>query len=96
MFAVRFLKEAEYELHDAKDWDDLKRDGLGFEFILSIEATLFQVARNPFQFGLVHSKVRAAFIKRFPYGIFFLIEDSEIIVLAVFHTSRNPIRWLNR
>ena len=29
-------------------------------------------------------------MRRFPYGIFYISEEERIVVLAVFHGSRNP------
>jgi hypothetical protein len=35
-------------------------------------------------------------LKRFPYAVFFAVEDEIIVVLAVLHTSRNPAEWQRR
>jgi plasmid stabilization system protein ParE len=33
---------------------------------------------------------------RFPFGIYFRVEQSQIIVVAVIHGSRHPRRWQSR
>ena len=37
-----------------------------------------------------HKEIRAALTDRFPYGIYYFVEDAKIIVLAVFHLGRSP------
>jgi len=34
--------------------------------------------------------------KRFPYGIFYVVEPQRIVVLAVLHTARDPQVWQAR
>ena len=88
--------EAEAELSDAFDWYEKRVRGLGSEFLISIDATIHAIARNPFQFAEVHKDVRRALIHRFPYGVFYLVDDNRIIVLAFFHAKRNPMHWQKR
>jgi len=35
-------------------------------------------------------------MRRFPFGIYYRIEQSHIVVLAVLHGSRHPRRWRER
>jgi len=58
--------------------------------MLSVEATLSRIRRNPKQFPIVDGNTRRALLKRFPYGVFYEIEESTIILTAVFHAKRNP------
>jgi plasmid stabilization system protein ParE len=32
-------------------------------------------------------------VRRFPYGIFFLLKETRIVVIACFHGRRNPRHW---
>ena len=34
--------------------------------------------------------IRRAFMRKFPYSVFYSVEDDMILVIAVFATSRNP------
>lgn len=38
----------------------------------------------------VRSDVRRAVLQRFPYSIYFIVEDERIVVLAIFHARRAP------
>ena len=35
-------------------------------------------------------------VRRFPYGIFFELQQSRILVIACFHGSRDPKHWQAR
>jgi plasmid stabilization system protein ParE len=39
---------------------------------------------------------RRALLKRFPYAVYFAVDNEIIVVLAVFHTSRDPESWRRR
>jgi len=88
--------EAEAELAEAFDWYEEQLRGLGSEFLISVDATVHAIVRNPRQFAKIHKEVRRALLHRFPYGVFFVVEDARIIVLAFFHAKRNPKRWQER
>ena len=87
---VRFAPEAARDLEEAAHWYEEQRKGLGSAFMLSIEASLASIKRNYESFPIVCGSTRRALTKRFPYGVFFEIEEAEIIVLAIFHLCRDP------
>ena len=87
---------AELEATDAAIWYNQKRDGLGNEFLLALEAKINAIRRNPKQFIAVYKNIRRTFTERFPYGVFFIIENDVVYVLAILHTSRSPKIWKKR
>jgi len=87
---------AEVELTEAVDWYEERLPGLGSDFLLSVDAALNSIARSPEQYPVVHKTIRRALTRRFPYEIFFVVEDKRIVVLAVFHAKRHPKRWRER
>lgn len=88
--------EAEAELADAFGWYEEQVPGLGSEFLLCVDAVMQAALRNPRQWPCVHGPVRRALTRRFPYQILFVEDDELVVVLAVFHGSRNPRRWQDR
>lgn len=90
--------EAEGEVQQAFLWYEERSEGLGLEFLRAIEACLSGIARNPFSHTVVKApNVRRAIVRRFPYALFYLIDDDDaIIVIAVFNIKRRPIDWLRR
>ncbi len=87
---------AEVDIKDSIEWYNFQKENLGEEFTQKIKETVFRINDNPFQFPKVKKKIRKAIVNRFPYSIFFYIDDSVINVFAVFHISRNPIIWQKR
>jgi len=35
-------------------------------------------------------------LRRFPYSLFFIVEDETLLVIACFHASRDPLQWQKR
>jgi toxin ParE1/3/4 len=44
----------------------------------------------------VYKDVRRVVAKRFPFSVYFRAEANRIVVLAIFHASRDPAIWLAR
>ena len=88
--------EAEAELADAYEWYEQRVQGLGDQFLLSVDAVLQSVIRSPHQYPQVFKSIRRALLHRFPYTIFFVVGEGRITVLAFFHAKRNPKRWKKR
>ncbi|MGH8497384.1 MAG: hypothetical protein ACRERV_01015 [Methylococcales bacterium] len=47
-------------------------------------------------YAVVDRATKRAVINRFPFGIYYRVENATIVVIAVMHGSRNPRRWKNR
>lgn len=96
MLKLKLKPLAEIDITEAAIWYNFQRDGLGEEFLLALEAKFNEIKRNPYQFKIIYKNVRRAFPNRFPYGIFFIMEENIIYILAIVHTSRNPKTWKKR
>ena len=93
---VAFYRAANAEFADASAWYENKREGLGTTFITEIERCVALAAENPLRYAFAHSDIRRVVARRFPYSVYFRLEDSRIVVLAVFHSRRNPAIWQSR
>lgn len=94
---VVFTPAARQELIEAQDWYEREVTGLGRRFRQAIDALVRRMSQNPLQFPVVFKKVRRALLQRFPYSLFFLIEeDDTVLVIACFHASRDPAHWQRR
>ena len=82
--------EAEQDLNEAYRWYERQFDGLGREFVICIDAALSVLQRTPKISPKIYKDIRRALIRRFPYGIFYILERDKVIVLAFLHTSRDP------
>lgn len=88
--------EAEVDLKDAFEWYERQREGLGSYFLLCVDETIAKIQREPELYPLVHKHVRRALMRRFPFGVFYLVDQETIILLAFFHGRRNPGEWKAR
>jgi toxin ParE1/3/4 len=93
---LRFRSEVAADLRAARAWYEARREGLGAEFMLAIEGVLERVDATPGEFPRVRAETRRALVRRFPYAIFFVVENGDRIVLAVLHQAVNPKRWPER
>jgi len=95
-YKLSIRKEAEADIAEAYQYYESCQENLGTDFMLCIDESLSRIQRNPKQFRTVLEKVRRALIKKFLYGIYYTINENEIIVLAVTHARRNPKHWQSR
>jgi plasmid stabilization system protein ParE len=91
--SVSWLPEAEAELKAAHAWYADIRPQLGHRFALAVDATIEAITENPLRFPVVHRGRRRAGVRRFPYGLFFEVQEQRIVIIACFHGKRNPRRW---
>lgn len=88
-YCVIVSPEAENDLKEIFSWYEDKRVGLGYDFLLQVDAGINFVKRNPESHPIEYKGTRKHLIKRFPYKIIYLVKEEEIIVLAVLHGKRS-------
>lgn len=93
---VYIRPEAELDLVDAAAWYESQQTGLGYQFLDEVSAMFLKIEETPLLYPNVHKNIRRALIHRFPFGVYYQVEKSEIIVFAVMHGSRNPKYWKSR
>ena len=96
MYKVKISDEAELDLEEAYQWYETQVNQLGSEFIRKVDDSLSSIQKNPFAYPLIYQNVRRKLLSRFPYGLFYLIEDDLIFVIACFHVKRDPKQWKKR
>lgn len=98
MKRVRVDPNAAEELEHAALWYESQRIGLGVEFVAEFDQALDFIAATPLAAPVWKEDrpYRRKTLSRFPYCLFFLVEDEVVVVLAVAHTRRRPGYWLAR
>jgi mRNA-degrading endonuclease RelE of RelBE toxin-antitoxin system len=76
------------EAEEDFSWYEDKRTGLGYDFLLQIDAGINFINRNPEIHPKEYKETRKHLIKRFPYKIIYFVEKERIIILAVIHGKR--------
>ena len=80
--------EAEYDISSAYLWYENRQAGLGKEFLSSLESTFDKIIANSSVFMVQRNQIRRARILRFPYTIFFKVENNIGYILTVVHEKR--------
>ncbi len=93
---VVFRRAARVDFDDAADWYQQRRAGLGAAFTAAIQRILHQIAAQPDFYPQVYQDVREALVSGYPYCVYYREEPGQVVVLSVFHTSRNPSIWQGR
>ena len=88
--------EARAEFDDTFDWYEQRRPGLGMDFVAQVQEILDQISATPELYAQRLHGVRRAVMQRFPYSVFYKIESHQVVVLAVFHSQRDPKIWQAR
>lgn len=96
MYQLHFIKEALLDIEEIILWYEEQRQGLSYDFELCLEAGVHEISRIPSSFQKRYKTVKIRFISRFPYGIHYIIEEKQNIIIGVFHTSRSPKNWEHR
>jgi plasmid stabilization system protein ParE len=88
--------EARAEVAEAAGWYDAREKGLGRDFLRALRAGTDVLRRNPFLYQVVFGDMRRALLRRFPYGVFYEIHGSDVVVLGCMHSARDPEEWQQR
>jgi plasmid stabilization system protein ParE len=92
MYTYILLPKAYQELIEAWEWYEEIQEGLGDRFRDEIDVSLRYILNNPFYFEIKSKEYREASTKIFPYLIIYQVQEASklVIVVSVFHSSRNP------
>jgi plasmid stabilization system protein ParE len=91
--ALIIRPDAELDLAEAYSWYEARVSGLGSDFLLSIDASLSSIQRTPEMYLIVYKNVRRGLVRRFPYGVFYVVEEDRIVILGILHARRDPKTW---
>ena len=90
------LPPAKRDVKTGYAWYEEQKPGLGTAFLGRVEECLTAIQRSPKAFQPMGNDARRAVVKQFPYVIFYRVEKKVIYVYAVFHTSQDPKKWMDR
>ena len=93
---VHFRQDAETDVADAAAWYENQSTGLGSEFLDEILATCNSISEYPQMYPILHRDTRRAVINKFPFGLYYRVENNLVTIVAVMHGSRDPNKWQKR
>jgi plasmid stabilization system protein ParE len=90
----RFLTPALAEIREAAEFYEGRVPGLGADFLDEVDAALARILKFPDAWGSLGRGFRRCNLRRFPFSVIYSVHaDQEIIVVSVFHQSREPRAW---
>ncbi|MBI5141467.1 MAG: type II toxin-antitoxin system RelE/ParE family toxin [Nitrospirae bacterium] len=92
-----FHPEALHEYAEATRYYADISTSLAKGFVTQVENGINLICLYPQTWQPIEEDIRRCLVKRFPFGIYYTIEESESIVIqAVMHLSRKPDYWKAR
>lgn len=88
-----FTSAAEADVEEAFQWYDSQRPGLGAAFRHALDIAVAAVVSNPEAYAVIHRETRRALLPKFPYGLFYRVQDDTVVVVACIHAKRHPRIW---
>ena len=96
MKGVNFLDPAKDEMADAAEYYEKQSSGLGSRFLQEVEFTIRQIGEFPSAGRKLSQRVRRRITRAFPFGVLYIEETEQIIIVAVMHQKRRPGYWKER
>ena len=93
---VLFTTAARSDLDDALSWYEMHAPEMLPLFCEAVQVTIKRIGERPKQFPAGRHKTRRALLRRFPFLAIFRETEGAIYVVALFHTSRDPLAWERR
>lgn len=84
-YSVYVRKTAERELVEAQIWYEAQQKGLAAQFHAEFTATLGTLAETPLIYPALYREIRRAILHRFPYLVWYRVQNLDITVLACTH-----------
>ncbi len=90
-FKIIISPRAQMEIEIAIDYYSLYSSNAPKSFINSLQEAYHNLENNPF-FSVRYRNVRSLKINKFPYSLFFVIDETQNLVriLSCFHGKRDP------
>ena len=79
---------AEADLREAWAWYESQRAGLGGELLIEIRTAIHRLETDPERRPFYYRDFRRLLTRRFPYKLFYRVEDERVIVFRILHAKR--------
>jgi plasmid stabilization system protein ParE len=89
-FTLLFHPEIEGDLIAINSWYEEKSAGLGDEFLQIFYSIASSIINNPNLYQKVYNKFRRLLLPKFPYVVYYLLREEQVIIIGVFHHARDP------
>jgi toxin ParE1/3/4 len=87
---------AEEDLDAAAQWYAKQRIELALEFFDAVDAVFAIIAQFPQVGREVATNIRRVLTKKFPFCVYYVIDDGRLTVVAILHLRQSPDTWQQR
>ena len=91
-----YLPAAEDDIESVWTTYESIMQGLGDRFAEAVFAKINLVCESPLAYGLYRRKIRACPVRKFPFVIYYIARDADVLIVAVQHGRRSSRRWRDR
>lgn len=97
-YEIKISDEAIEDLDDILFWYKLHSDELSKEFYKDLKNGFNKILNNPDSYQKIYDNVRRCLMKKFPFSVIYRTNEinNEIVIITIFHNSRNPEIWKER
>jgi len=89
-YSVRYSSAAAAEVENAIGWYIQPDINQSAAFVRELERTEAHLRSHPELYQRVEGEIRRAVLRRFPYSLFYVIENDVVLVLACLHHHQRP------
>lgn len=89
-YKVSLRFEVSQDLLNGYNWYESQNFGAGLRFLEEFESILTMIESNALAGTLVYETNRRILMKNFPYGIFYQVDEKNVLILACIDLRRNP------
>jgi len=93
---VRLHPNARVEVREVRKWYYERSPLSATAFAHAVDTAVSRIVEAPTQYPLADHGTRKLVLQRFPFNIFYLPGESEIVIVAVAHQKRRPGYWSSR
>jgi plasmid stabilization system protein ParE len=86
---------AEADLQEAWQWYESQRAGLGDELVREIDKAILTLTTNPEHRPFYYREFRRILTHRFPYKVFYRVEQARVVIFRILHAKREHRRHLH-
>jgi len=85
-------EQAREELDGAVEYYNAQKENLGYEFKTLVDESINSIQRTPLLYPLIDKEIHRKILSRFPFSIFFFIDEIEnlVLIISISHQNRKP------
>ncbi len=85
-----------FDIRQAYRWYEGQRRGLGRRFNRELRAVLLRLPKDAWLYAVRFDDIRRVNLPSFPYGVFYVVDESKVVVLGVLHGASDSESELQR